>query len=332
MRISLIAVPYDLGRADVGSGRGPGAYLKAGAAEALRARGHDVDVVTVRREARFSDELQAVLAVDDAVATEVEAALRRDSFPLVAAGNCNAALGVRAGLQRGDAAEAAVVWLDAHGDFNTPTTTETGYLDGMPLAMLCGRAYREQTTEVLGMTAVNEAAVLHAGGRELDREEETSLAASPVLVVDGRELRGRGPAEALAPALDALAAERAAAIDAADGRTGAGAPARRSRRARPGGGARRHVPLSARALRRPAPGVHRPRARALRAGRRHGGVVHAGARRRCGHHPRRRARRPAAGHDGAAGDPGELSGWGAARAAHPIATFRRPRGARLSDR
>jgi len=215
VRISLIAVPYDLGRADVGSGRGPGAYLKAGAAEALRARGHDVDVVTVRREARFSNELQAVLAVDDAVATEVEAALRRDSFPLVAAGNCNAALGVRAGLQRGDAAEAALVWLDAHGDFNTPTTTETGYLDGMPLAMLCGRAYREQTTEVLGMTAVDEAAVLHAGGRELDREEETSLAASPILVVDGRELRGRGPAEALAPALDALAAERAAAVDAA---------------------------------------------------------------------------------------------------------------------
>jgi arginase family enzyme len=85
----------------------------------------------------------------------------------------------------------------------------------MPLAMLCGRAYREQTSDVLGMTAVDETAVLHAGGRELDREEESSLAASGVRVVDGRELRGRGPAEALAPALDALAGERSAASDAA---------------------------------------------------------------------------------------------------------------------
>ncbi len=57
--------------------------------------------------------------------------------------------------------------------------------------------------------------MLHAGGRELDREEEASLAASAVRVVEGRELRGRGPAEVLAPALDALAAERAAGIEAA---------------------------------------------------------------------------------------------------------------------
>ncbi len=215
MRISLIAVPYDLGRADVGSGCGPGAYLKAGAAEALRARGHEVDVVTVRREAPFTDELQAVLDVDGALADAVEAALQGDSFPLVVAGNCNAALGVRAALQRGDAADTALIWLDAHGDFNTPATTETGYLDGMPLAMLCGRAHREHVARVLGLNALGEAAVLHAGGRELDREEEASLAASDVRVVQGRELRGRGPAKALAPALDALAEERAAMVDAA---------------------------------------------------------------------------------------------------------------------
>ena len=142
MRVSLIAVPYDLGRADVGSGRGPAAYLKAGAAETLRARGHEVEIVTVRREGPFGDELQAVLDVDEAVAVAVDEALFGDSFPLVVAGNCNVTLGVRAGLQRGGDGEAALVWLDAHGDFNTPATTETGYLDGMPLAMLCGRAYR----------------------------------------------------------------------------------------------------------------------------------------------------------------------------------------------
>jgi arginase len=208
VRATLIAVPYDLGRADVGSGRGPGAYLKAGAAEALRARGHEVDVVTVQREAPFTDELEAVLDVDRAVAAAVDAALRDDSFPLVVAGNCNVTLGVRTGLQRAGAGDAGLVWLDAHGDFNTPDTTETGYLDGMPLAMLCGRAHREAVEHGLVMQPMDEAAVVHAGGRDFDREEKQGLLASAVRVVDGDTLRSRGPAEALTPALDGLAEER----------------------------------------------------------------------------------------------------------------------------
>lgn len=208
MRVALIAVPYDLGRADVGSGRGPGAYLKAGAAEGLRARGHDVEVVTVRREAPFAAELDAVLDVDRAVATAVTEALGGDAFPLVVAGNCNVTLGVRAGLQHGGAADAALVWLDAHGDFNTPATTHTGYLDGMPLAMLCGRAHREAVEHQLVMDPLAETAVVHAGGRDFDREERESLLASAMRVVEGDELRRRGPAEALVPALGALAEER----------------------------------------------------------------------------------------------------------------------------
>ena len=208
MRIALIAVPYDLGRADVGSGRGPGAYLKAGAAESLRARGHDVDVVTIRREEPFGDELQAVLDVDRALAAAVEEALFADALPVVVAGNCNSTLGVQAGLQRGGAVDAGLVWMDAHGDFNTPATTETGYLDGMPLAMLCGLAYRDAVERALDAEPLPEAAVVHAGGRDFDRKERASLLASAVRVVDGGDLRERGPVEALAPALDALARER----------------------------------------------------------------------------------------------------------------------------
>ena len=208
MRVALIAVPYDLGRADVGSGRGPGAYLKAGAAEALRARGHEVEVVTVRRETPFDDELQAVLGVNSVLADVVERALFDDALPLVVAGNCNATLGVQAGLQRGGAVDAALVWLDAHGDFNTPDTTETGYLDGMPLAMLCGRAYRDAVARGLHADALPETSVLHAGGRDFDREERSSLLASEVRVVDGDALREHGPAEAMLPALSKLARER----------------------------------------------------------------------------------------------------------------------------
>jgi arginase len=58
--------------------------------------------------------------------------------PLLLSGDCPAGLGVAAGLQRRHR-EIAVVWLDAHGDFNTPAITISGYLGGMPLAMLAGR-------------------------------------------------------------------------------------------------------------------------------------------------------------------------------------------------
>ena len=265
MRVSLIAVPYDLGRADVGSGRGPAAYLKAGAAETLRARGHEVEIVTVKREAPFTDELKAVLDVDEAVAVAVDEAVFGDALPLVVAGNCNVTLGVRAGLQRAGDGDAALVWLDAHGDFNTPATTETGYLDGMPLAMLCGRAYRDAVERELEAEPLAE-----AGDRPRRRARVRPRGARlPALV----RRRPRGRRRAARPGTGggarpgARCARRAVPRGGLPraGRRAAGAPARRPRRARPCGGAGRHVPVAARAVGGAAARGHRPRARALHA-------------------------------------------------------------------
>lgn len=212
MDLTLILVPYDLGRENVGSGRGPQAYLDGGAAEALRAQGHDVEVVTARRSGAFSNELDAVLEVDGAVAMQVAAATRAKRLPLVLAGNCNVALGVRSGLlaasSDGNSSGPALVWLDAHGDFNTPATSHTGYLDGMPLAMLTKRAYPDLWTR-LGGRSLDERLAMHAGGRDLDPDEAAELSASPVIVVSAGAVRSHGLGSALRPALDALA-ERAA--------------------------------------------------------------------------------------------------------------------------
>jgi arginase len=203
--LTLIAVPYDLGREGVGSGHGPGAYIEGGAAEALRDRGHAVEVVTAQRTGPFVDELQAVLAVDAAVAELVTDALAHGRLPLVLAGNCNVTLGVRAGLLAAGVhgPDVATVWLDAHGDFNTPETSASGYLDGMPLAMLTGRAFPE-TWQRLGGYACDEALVVHAGGRDLDPAEADALSLSRIAVVSGAEIGYRGLGEALAPALDDL--------------------------------------------------------------------------------------------------------------------------------
>jgi len=208
VRLTLIAVPYDLGRADVGSGRGPAAYLQAGVAEALRARGHDVNVVTARRSTPFANELQAVLDVNHAVAIGVAKATLAGALPIVLAGNCNAALGAHAGLHhaRGGGPAPVVIWLDAHGDFNTPATTHTGYLDGMPLAMLCGRAHREAIAETLGAPPQPESLVVHIGARELDGGEAIALDASGIHMVAGGDVRRLGACVALTPILDRLAA------------------------------------------------------------------------------------------------------------------------------
>ena len=73
-----------------------------------------------------------------------------ERFPLVLAGNCNAAVGVVAGLGPG----AAVLWCDAHADFNTPETTTGGFLDGMGLATVTGRCWTSMAARVPGFVPV----------------------------------------------------------------------------------------------------------------------------------------------------------------------------------
>jgi arginase len=108
----------------------------------------------------------------------VAGAVARAARPLLLSGDCPAALGVMAGLQRRHP-DLAVVWLDAHGDFNTPAITISGYLGGMPLAMLTGRA-PELFCDPLGLRPVADTNVVLAGTRDLDPAERDALAASQV--------------------------------------------------------------------------------------------------------------------------------------------------------
>jgi arginase len=109
-------------------------------------------------------------AVADAVATAAR--------PLLLSGDCPVSLAVAAALQRRHP-QIAVVWLDAHGDFNTPAITISGYLGGMPVAMLTGRA-PELFADPLGLRPVPEHNIVLAGARDLDPAERDALAASQV--------------------------------------------------------------------------------------------------------------------------------------------------------
>ncbi|NNF70193.1 MAG: arginase [Acidimicrobiia bacterium] len=101
--------------------------------------------------------------------------------PVVYAGDCVSTIGVLAGLQQGGV-DATLVFFDAHGDFNTWETTPTGFLGGMPVAMLTGRG--EQTiVEGAGLRVLPDEQVLHVGARDLDPEEAIALADSGIVAV-----------------------------------------------------------------------------------------------------------------------------------------------------
>lgn len=117
-------------------------------------------------------------AIHEPIAAFVADAVVDDDRPVTIAGDCCAAIGVVAGLQRAGISP-AVIWLDAHGDFNTWDTTPSGFLGGMPLAMLVGRG--EQTMlEALSLHPIAESRVVLTDGRDLDPPEREALRSSAV--------------------------------------------------------------------------------------------------------------------------------------------------------
>jgi arginase len=99
---------------------------------------------------------------------------------LVLGGDCTSHAGALAGLRRARPwMRLGLAWFDAHGDFNTPETTPSGNVWGMPFAMACGRGDAGLVAAVDGPT-VREADACLFGGQVLDETESRMLASSPV--------------------------------------------------------------------------------------------------------------------------------------------------------
>jgi arginase len=153
MRFSLITMPYST-ELDQGAAAGPDALLRAGFLDWLLAEGH---AVSGPYPAALTPEVQAAYGTWNRIglanghlARLVSEAVRAGAFPLVLESNCYGALGVLGGLQiaREQPPRLGMVWIDAHGDCNTPETTLSGMLSGMPVAIatgLCLERLRKQT-------------------------------------------------------------------------------------------------------------------------------------------------------------------------------------------
>lgn len=144
----------------------------------------DLDLVlspdeVIAAEVPPGGEWQRLAAVCEPVAGAVAAASRNGVPPIVSCGDCCAALGIVAGLQAAQG-PVGIVWFDAHGDVQTPETTTSGFLGGMPLRLLTG--YRPELIAArLGLRPVAEEHIVLVGARDLDPPEVRYLDASAIV-------------------------------------------------------------------------------------------------------------------------------------------------------
>lgn len=183
MRTQIIQVPYDSGYKDYRMGRGPGHILRHLKAD----KNFPVDEVEVQD--RFALEVGTSFEVARQLAEKVCSVASRGDFPLVLAGGCISCVGTLAGL---GAPPPAIIWLDAHADFNTPETTISGFLDGMALATAVGRCWGKLAATVPGFRPVPESQTVLVGAREFDVSERALLDSSAVHFIDSERIRNHG--------------------------------------------------------------------------------------------------------------------------------------------
>lgn len=180
MNIRIIQVPYDSGYKDVRQGLGPAVIFQKGLDRNLEKQGHQVEALRIEAHLSFPTEIATAFELNRLLAEQVKSAERENAFPLVLSGNCNSCLGVLAGLE---SSRLGVVWFDAHGEFNTPETTGSGWLDGMPLAMATGRCWTTLLKTIPGFQPVQDENIILVGARDLDPVEEERLGQSGITLV-----------------------------------------------------------------------------------------------------------------------------------------------------
>jgi arginase len=177
---------------DLGSGRrgvdmGPSAIRIAGLAERLCELGHkvvdegDLSIKNLE-ELRVGDQharyLAEIARASRLVCRKIERVMGRGDFPLVLGGDHSIAVGTVSGVAahaRRQGKKVGVLWIDAHGDINTPESSPSGNIHGMPLASLLGDGPEELTGVGGDFRKVDPANVALVGIRSLDEGEKIRL-------------------------------------------------------------------------------------------------------------------------------------------------------------
>jgi arginase len=209
--VRVVGVPMDLGADRRGVDMGPSAIRYAGLAAAVEETDRECidagDLNVPRPETRASKPrpedgrakyLSETREVCASLADVVDDTLAAGEFPLVLGGDHSIAIGTVNGAAR--AVDVGVVWFDAHGDFNTPSTSPSGNVHGMSLAALLGVGeFGDTGWAAAGVDPENVALV---GIRDLDPEERVAVRESPVTVYTMSDVDERGLPAVVEDALD----------------------------------------------------------------------------------------------------------------------------------
>jgi arginase len=217
--ITLLGAPIEAGAGVAGCAMGPAMLRTAGIVHALKDLGHDVvdlgDLApgqpfahsrNVEGRARHFAEI-AAWARD--LSRETHAILREGRLPIVLGGDHSLAMGSISGVaaHANETGRALfVLWLDAHSDYNTPKTSPSGNMHGMPVAMLSGEPGFEAIFGDEPYALVDPSHVHLFGIRSIDADERRLLKARGVDVVDMRRLDEDGFALSIRRVIDRVRA------------------------------------------------------------------------------------------------------------------------------
>ncbi|MBX9607573.1 MAG: arginase [Gammaproteobacteria bacterium] len=214
--IHLLGVPLDHGAGRRGVGMGPSALRLAGLHDAVASVGcHLTDLgdleipvpetlVSGDPRARY---LPMIAAVCGELCERVGQSLARDALPLVVGGDHSLAIGTIAALAvelraRGEQRGPGVLWFDAHADSNTPDSTPSGNIHGMPLACVLGHGPTALTSIGFAGPKIDPRHCALIGVRDVDNGERALLRAAGVRSFSMAEIDRRGMAAVMDEALD----------------------------------------------------------------------------------------------------------------------------------
>jgi arginase len=173
-------------------GRGPSHLLAAGIVDRLRDQKHEIEMAHVLLPEGFYSEGQALVQLQRRAVPIAREGLGKNQRLLFLSGNCGpAALSAVSAL---GPRTTGVVWFDAHGDFNTPETSASGFLDGMALSILTGRCWPALAASFEGFEPLAEKNVVFVGGHGFDSSEKESISRAAITHVKPAEMDKFGAA------------------------------------------------------------------------------------------------------------------------------------------
>ncbi len=210
MQIRVIGAPMDLGADRRGVDIGPSAIRYAGLSEQLRQMGYTVldvgNVVIPQPESQPVGNsrvkyLEPIVQVAGELSALVTAALEAGEFPLILGGDHSIALGSISGVARVHK-DVSVIWVDAHGDFNTEETTPSGNIHGMVLAALAGLGQSQLVNFGGWAPKIDASKLVIVGARALDPGEQALLRKHHIHVFTMSEIDEQGMHRVMQQALE----------------------------------------------------------------------------------------------------------------------------------